>query len=195
MVATIIIAGIFYLIGSVISGKVFKDKVKLWKALISMIVLFFTWLWLLYIFYDGNVPQNASFQVGIGSLSLLYGLRSEVFLPTDKKTKNITTSKDKAKKLYNLALENYKTGNFHEAIEKLLKANELQPNNKTILIGLAYNYSRIKNFPVAIDYMEKAIKSGYQNFDKIQTHEDFAELTKTELYQKFVENDYVQNPN
>jgi len=194
MLGTITIAGIFYLIGSLISGKIIKDKVKLWKALASMLVLFFTWLWLLYIFYEGSVSQNASFQVGLGSLSLLYGLRSEVFLPADKKTKSANTLKDKASKLYNLALEDYKSMDYQEAIEKLLQANELQPNNKTILIGLAYNYTKIKEFHLAIDYMEEAIKYGYQNFDRIQTHEDFAELRKTELFQKFEANGYEQKP-
>lgn len=98
----------------------------------------------------------------------------------------------KAKKKYSQALDHYRKGNFELAIENLKKANELQSNNRTILIGLAYNYSKIQDFPKAIYYIEKAILSGYKNFDRIQTHEDFAELRKTEIFQEFVENGYKQ---
>lgn len=97
-----------------------------------------------------------------------------------------------AKKKYNQALDNYRIGNFKLAIEHLNKANKIQPNNATILIGLAYNYSKIQDFQKAIIYMELAVSSGYNNFERIQNHEDFKELRKTDIFQEFVKNGYKQ---
>lgn len=195
MLVYLIIGSIFYLIGALISGKIVKNQVKTWKALLSTFILLILWLWFLHFSYEANIPQTAINQASFGSAMLFFGLRSDKFLPDEKKKKVSDPLKGEAKKLFEKALENYETNNFHKAIEELLRANELQPNNKTILIGLAYNYSRTKDFPKAIDYMEKAIVSGYKNFDRIQTHGDFDELRKTELFQEFVENGYKQNQN
>jgi len=192
MLGTLIIAGIFYLIGAFISGKLVKSQIKTWKALLSSFMLFIIWLWFIHLFYEGNVPSTASSQVGLSTIMLFIGLRSDRFLTAGKKKKIHKALKGEAKTLFQTALEKYKTGNFHDAIEKLLLANELQPDNKIILIGLSNNYSKVNDFPKAVDYMEKAILSGYKNFDRIQTHEEFEELRKSKIFQEFVENGYKQ---
>lgn len=192
MIGTLIIAGIFYLMGALFSGKLIKYQVRIWKALLTSFVIFIFWLWFLHFSYAGDVPQTALSQVSLGCVMLFMGLRSDRFLPDFKKKKSSGRLNGEAKLLFERALKNYNTGNFDEAIEKLLRTNKLQPNNKTILIGLAYNYSRIQDFPKAIDYIEAAVISGYKNFDRIQSHEDFSELRKTELFHEFVENEYKQ---
>lgn len=192
MLGALIIAVIFYFIGAFISGKLVKKQVETWKALLSSFLLFIVWTWFLYLTYEANIPQSATAIVGIGCIMLYTGLRSDKFLPADKKKKTNKRLEGEAKKLYEIALENYKADDFQVAIEKLLRANELQPNNKTVLIGLSHNYSKIKDFSKALHYMEKAIRAGYKKFDKIQTHEDFTELRKSKIYQEFVENGYKQ---
>lgn len=110
-----------------------------------------------------------------------------------KQSKSKTKISGEAKKLFDASLEHYKKEKFETAIEKLKKANGLQPNNPTILIGLAYNFLKKRNFPEAIDYIERAISAGYSNYKRIQTHEDFEELRNTELFDEFVKNGYKQN--
>ncbi len=117
-----------------------------------------------------------------------------IVLASEKiKIKSKTKISGEAKDLFEAALEHYKMGNLDKAIEKLTKANGLQPNNPTILIGLAYNYSKMQDFSEAIDYMEIAISAGYSNYKRIQTNDNFKELRKTELFDEFVKKGYKQN--
>jgi len=60
------------------------------------------------------------------------------------------------------------------------------------LIGLAHNYAVVGNHSEAIDYIERAVKNGYDNFKRIQTHEDFEELRSTAEFKEFVKDGYTQ---
>lgn len=113
-----------------------------------------------------------------------------VFLSAKKKKPK--KLKVKADKLYNKALISYKGGNNNKAIEILKKANAIEPNNPTILIGLAYNYSVLGNYSEAIDYIERAVESGYNKFENILEHKDFEGLRKTKEFESFVKNGYKQ---
>jgi drug/metabolite transporter superfamily protein YnfA len=62
MIVALILAGIFYLIGAFIAGKILKRKAKTWQAIIGAAILFIGWLWLLHVSYEGNVPSVSSSQ-------------------------------------------------------------------------------------------------------------------------------------
>lgn len=116
-----------------------------------------------------------------------------VLVSEKKETKVKTKLTGEPKKMYEQALNDYESQNFEDAIEKLKKANGLLPNNPTILIGLAYSYSRLANYSEAIDYIERAISSGYDNYRRIQKSDGFKELRDTELFANFVKNGYKRS--
>lgn len=107
-----------------------------------------------------------------------------------KPLKNYSGPSGEAKQLYDSAMESYRNENYSNAINILERANALQPNNPVVLIGLAHNYANLNNIDETLDYMERAIESGYDNYKRIQSHDDFSNIKNTERFKKFVKNGY-----
>jgi len=98
-----------------------------------------------------------------------------------------------AKQFYDSARTDYLGGNFSSAVNNLKVANGLQPNSPLVLIGLAHNYAKMGNCDESMDYIERAVETGYTNFKRIQTHDDFRSLRVTKDFEEFVKNGYRKN--
>lgn len=116
-----------------------------------------------------------------------------IVLASDKKqpiTKKAISGE--VKELYDSARKDYLNGSHSTAIDKLKSANGIKPNEPIILMGLAHNYACLNDTQETIDYIERAVESGYQDFKNIQTHDDFKDLRDKNEFQEFVKNGYKQ---
>ena len=53
------------------------------------------------------------------------------------------------------------------------KAYDLSPNDTVMLYNLACLFSRLEERETAVDYLKKALESGYQNYEWIKRDADF----------------------
>ncbi len=68
-------------------------------------------------------------------------------------------SSKEALNLYNRALTKFSRENFSGSLEELEKANELEPNNATILNAIALSKLKLRNVAGAVQYHKLAIRA------------------------------------
>lgn len=87
-------------------------------------------------------------------------------------------------------IQKYKDYDFDEAIEDFLKAIEINPKDAAVHFNLACSYSITEQAEPAFFHLDKAVKLGFNNFDKIQTHDALAYLRIQTTFEKFLQNGY-----
>ena len=81
MLGALLLAGIFFAVGALVSGKFLESPLDTWKSVSVTAVVFIAWTYLLHVTHSGSTPDTATTQVALGSASLFFGLRSSYFVP------------------------------------------------------------------------------------------------------------------
>lgn len=112
---------------------------------------------------------------------------SPVSRPKEKSSRSFKPKVNPYKKT---GLKKYEEFDTEEAVKDLRKAIEIEPNNKDLYFKLACAYSQLEEVENGIKALDKAIKYGYKNVEKINTIEDLAFLRIHPTYQVFKQNNY-----
>jgi tetratricopeptide (TPR) repeat protein len=75
-----------------------------------------------------------------------------------------------------------------KALPFLLHAEKFSSKNSVIYYNISCIYSLLKEIEKAIQYLDKAIYTGYENIEWIQKDSDFDNIRKTEYYTRLVTN-------
>lgn len=71
-------------------------------------------------------------------------------------------------------LQKYKDFDIEDAIVDFEKGLEIEPNDKALHWNLAAAYSLSENKVKAFYHLQKAVENGFNDFDKIASHDDLA---------------------
>jgi len=139
--------------------------------------------------YEKAIKLNPDFYSAFADLSLSY----ERIGDTENQNKVLQKSLEvyprylsqhpddsRAHILYSLLLA--KLGKKDEAKDVGKKAYDLSPNDAVMLYNLACLFSRLEERAQGVDYLKKACKSGYQNFEWIKRDPDFDNIRKEPGY-------------
>jgi len=88
------------------------------------------------------------------------------------------------------AYKKYEEFDTEDAVKDLLKAIEIEPNNKDLYFKLAGAYSQLENATASLDALNLAIRNGYKDFEKINSIEDLAYLRIHPAFVEFKANNY-----
>ena len=95
-------------------------------------------------------------------------------------------------------LRKYKEFDLEEAIEDFLQGLEINPNDIALHFNLACAYSLTEQKEKSFRHLSRAVELGYNDFDKIQSHDDLAYLRIQPEFDDFKEKGYklsgVANP-
>lgn len=84
----------------------------------------------------------------------------------------------------------YRDYDFQGAIQAYLKSLRIQPQDPQINFNLSCLYSLEENTQASFMHLQKAVEQGYNNFDKIRTHDHLAFLRTQPDFEMFVKNGY-----
>ena len=89
-----------------------------------------------------------------------------------------------------LGLKLYKQGEYEDAVEAFDEALELDETATAAYFNLACCHSILRNAEEAYASLEGAVANGFQDFNKIKTHQALAFLRSRSDYDAFVANNY-----
>jgi len=92
-------------------------------------------------------------------------------------------------------IQKFKDYDFDGAIEDFNKALEVNPNDIAVHFNLACAYSITENKDASFNHLDKAVKHGFNKFDKIQTHDALAYLRIQPEYTDFEKNNFRLSQN
>ena len=84
----------------------------------------------------------------------------------------------------------YRDYDFRGAIQSYLKSLRVQPHDPQINFNLACLYSLEEDPQASFMHLQRAVEQGYNNFDKIRTHDHLAYLRTQPNFERFVKNGY-----
>ena len=87
-------------------------------------------------------------------------------------------------------IRKFKEYDIKGAIEDFTKAVKMSPNDPALHFNLACSYSLNENTDKSFYHLQKAIENGFNDIEKIATHEALAHLRVQDDYEKFKENGY-----
>lgn len=87
-------------------------------------------------------------------------------------------------------LKKYREYDIEEAIEDFEKGLKIEPNDLALLFNLACAYSLLENKEEAFNYLDQAVKKGFDNYEKIDTHDDLAFLRIQPEFDAFKQSGY-----
>lgn len=88
-------------------------------------------------------------------------------------------------------INKYKEFEIEEAIEDFIKGLKIEPNDIALHFNLACAYSLLENKTESFNYIEKAVKLGLDDFNKILSHDDLAFLRIQPEFEAFKNNGFV----
>jgi TM2 domain-containing membrane protein YozV len=88
-------------------------------------------------------------------------------------------------------LKKYKEFDLDGAIEDFKQGLKINPRDIALHFNLACAYSLTEKKEDAFYHLSKAVALGYNDFDKIQNHDDLAFLRIQPEFEQFKENDYL----
>lgn len=91
------------------------------------------------------------------------------------------------------AIKNYQDYDFKEAIRNLKKSLEINSNDKNVHFILACCYSLTEKTSESLFHLSKAIEQGFNDFDKINSHDALAFLRIQPEYEDFKAKGYQMN--
>lgn len=112
---------------------------------------------------------------------------------TPKRT-NRTTASQEHRLLKKDAIVAYKDFAYEEAIEYFQEALRIKFEDQSVHFNMACCYSMIEDTHSALFHLDKAIDFGFDNYEKIQTHEGLSFLRTTPEFIDFVDNNYQYEP-
>lgn len=93
--------------------------------------------------------------------------------PRSRNTRQPNT-RQRANPFKKSGIRKYKEYDLEEAIVDFQKGLEIEPDDIALHFNIACAYSLTEQKDLAFDHLSKAVKLGYKDFDKIQTHDDLA---------------------
>lgn len=84
----------------------------------------------------------------------------------------------------------YRDYDFRGAINSYLKSLRIQSHDPQINFNLACLYSLEEDAQSAFMHLQRAVEQGYNNFEKIRTHDHLAYLRTQPQFESFVKNGY-----
>lgn len=84
----------------------------------------------------------------------------------------------------------YRDYDFRGAIQSYLKSLKVQPHDPQINFNLACLYSLEEDQQSSFMHLQRAVEQGYNNFEKIRTHDHLAYLRTQPQFESFVKNGY-----
>ena len=97
----------------------------------------------------------------------------------------------KAEEYKAAGIKHFREYEFEEALEFFLKAQEYKPNDPSLHFNLACTYSVKEDADKALYHLDKAVKNGFKNFEKIKTHDALAFVRVDKRFDDFI-NGYSQ---
>jgi len=91
------------------------------------------------------------------------------------------------------AIKNYQDYDFKEAIRNFKKSLEINSNDKNVHFILACCYSFTEKTSESLFHLSKAIEQGFNDFDKINSHDALAFLRIQPEYEDFKAKGYQMN--
>ena len=89
---------------------------------------------------------------------------------------------------YNLGIILARQGNFKEAISHYHQAMRLKPDfSAAVYYNMACIYARQNKIEESIDWLKKAIKSGYKNWGLLKTDKDLENIRGSSYYKEIIE--------
>ncbi len=87
-------------------------------------------------------------------------------------------------------LEKYKDYDYEGAIQDFKKALDERFDDPAVHFNLACSYSIMEETDNAFFHLDKAVEFGFDDFDKIQSHDALAYLRTTDEFDQFAANNY-----
>ena len=87
-------------------------------------------------------------------------------------------------------IKKYKEFDYEGAIEDFEKALKVMPDDISLYFNLACAYSLTENAEKAFENLDKAVSFGFDDFDKIKTHDAFAYIRVLPQFEEFEKNDF-----
>lgn len=87
-------------------------------------------------------------------------------------------------------IKKYKDYEYEEAIEDFKKALTIDPNDIAVHFNIACAYSIMEQPDKALIHLDKAVRNGFKDFDKIQNHDALAYVRIQDEFENFVKNGY-----
>lgn len=110
--------------------------------------------------------------------------------------KNYITSKENERKrneVFNTGLDDYKSGNYEDAIYKFEDVLGMEPPNyvgdnfaritpmyEVASYNIACCYSKMKNFDAGLEALNDALNCGFEDYEKVRTADGLKELRESE---------------
>lgn len=85
----------------------------------------------------------------------------------------------------------YRDYDFRGAIQSYLKSLKIQSHDPQIHFNLACLYSLEEDAQSSFMHLQRAVGQGYNNFEKIRTHDHLAYLRTQPEFERFVKNGYT----
>jgi tetratricopeptide (TPR) repeat protein len=92
--------------------------------------------------------------------------------------------------LKRLGIEAFRDHEYEEAADFFLDALEEKPDDKATHFNLACTYSLLRERDLALDHLDQAVAYGFEDFDKIYTHDALSYLRSFKEFDAFVDNDF-----
>lgn len=90
-------------------------------------------------------------------------------------------------------VQRFKEYDYKGALESFQKSLAIQPNDIATHFNLGCCYSMEEDIEQSLYHLDKAVKLGFKDFDKIQHHDALAFLRSHDIFLKFVDNNYQYN--
>lgn len=108
--------------------------------------------------------------------------------------KKKTTSRRKQKRTFSpykeTGMKKYKDFDYDGAIEDFEKAVKVMPRDISLFFNLACAYSLTEKADKAFQNLDKAVSMGFDDFDKIKTHDAFAYIRVLPQFEEFEKNGF-----
>ena len=91
-------------------------------------------------------------------------------------------------------IKKYKEFDLDGAIEDFKKGLEIHPNDLSLHFNLACAYSLTEQVEKAYRHLDKAVSLGFNDFEKIKTHDDLAFVRIQDRFDDFQNNGFRLNP-
>ena len=87
-------------------------------------------------------------------------------------------------------IKKYKEFDLEGAIDDFKKGLEIHPNDISLHFNLACAYSLTEQVDKAYSHLDKAVSLGFNDFEKIKTHDDLAYVRIQDRFEEFQNNGY-----
>ena len=130
----------------------------------------------------------------IGLIIVLVSEKKLITLNSGNNSQSNSTNKN-ANKFRQDSENCYQNQEYEKALEYLKEAISLDPNHPNDFFNLTCLYSLLKDKEKGFKYLQKAVELGYNNFERIKTHNDLEFLRLQSEFEDFALNGYKQGYN